>query len=395
MKHVRRFDVFPKFDKKFEQDARQRTVIGGMFSIIAIAIVLVLVVGEVHYFLSVDEEHEMYVDPTIGGDMNVTVNITFFRVPCDLMTLDAIDAFGIYAAGVSDDAVKTRVDAETLNPISRARRLVDTNKTMTQAIDIDGAIKENCPSCYGAEEDPGDCCFTCDDVRTAYERKGWKFDIDDISVEQCAEERLQMAALVSSSEGCNVYTKFSVARVTGNLHFIPGRMYLSLGRRLHDFVGDTAMKLNLSHVIHNLEFGQPFPGQQNPLDGAAQIRSNAEAMNGRFSYFVKIVPTRFETRSLLFGSGSSVDSNQYSVTEHFTPTKAKKKENEQQEQLVPGVFITYDLSPILIHVVVAHPYPSVVHFLLQLCAVCGGVLTVAGLLDAILYHGVKRFSKQD
>lgn len=403
MRGIRKLDVFPKFDRKFEQDARQRTVSGGLFSLAALAVVLLLVVSEVRYFLSVEERHEMYVDPAMGGVMPLTVNITFHRVPCDLIAIDAIDAFGIYADGVAAKAVKTSVDAESLRPLRAARRLVDGQRKATVPIDPSGAAKENCPSCYGAEQDPGDCCHTCDEVRMAYERKGWRFSIDDVSVEQCAAERVRLAATAASREGCNIYSTFSVARVTGSLHFIPGRAFHALGRRMHDLMGETVNRLNLTHTIHALEFGRPFPGQRSPLDGWVATPPPDAAVAGRFSYFVKLVPTRFQSASaLLAAAGSAVDSNQYAVTQHYTARAGTAKEGEaagggggSTQDLLPGVFVTYDLSPIMIHVARVRPYPSVVHLALQLCAVSGGVLTVAGLVDAMLFHGMRRLKKKE
>lgn len=340
----------------------------------------------------------MYVDPVLGGDMQVTVNLSFYRVQCDLMTLDSIDAFGVYAHEVEEKTIKTRVDAVTLLPISSARPIVDHKKSTVAPTDPNNTTQAACPSCYGAEGFPGECCKSCEDVKMAYLRKGWQFDVDDISVTQCAEERLHMASILSVSEGCNIFARFRVARVTGNIHFIPGRVFHSLGRHLHDFTGRVVSQLNLSHVIHKLEFGQPFPGQANPLDGARQVLGatpgSQEPVSGRFSYFVKVVPTRFQKTGLLLAAGSSVESNQYSVTQHFTPREMKEtKKGEKVHDIAPGVFITYDLSPIKVDVYRRHPYPSVVHFLMQLCAVCGGVLTVAGLLDTILYHTLRRWNR--
>ncbi len=40
----------------------------------------------------------------------------------------------------------------------------------------------------------------------------------------------------------------------------------------------------------SLYFGEPVEGQQNPLDGRKAIASEG---SGVFSYFIKIVPTRF------------------------------------------------------------------------------------------------------
>ncbi|KAG5472169.1 hypothetical protein CUR178_02845 [Leishmania enriettii] len=399
MRQLKRLDVFPKFDRKFEQDARHRTVSGGVFSVGATVVILWLLAGEVRYFLSVEEHQEMFVDTTVGGDMRVTVNVTFNHVPCDLITLDAVDVFGVFANDVERNTVKQRIDAATGQVISAARAVVDQKKVMTKAIDPGGLEKENCPSCYGAERGPGDCCHTCEDVRQAYARRGWTLNVDDISVEQCAEERIKMAAAASGKEGCNLYAAFAASRATGSLQFIPGRIYETLGRRMHDLMGSTTRKLDLSHTVHTLEFGEHFPGQQNPLDGAAQgsaLSGDAkDAMNGRFSYFVKVVPTTYQRHSLVTGLKDTVESNQYSATHHFTPSVAAKAESQAatKQEILPGVFFAYDLSPVRILVQERHPYPSVIHFVLQLCAVCGGVLTVVGLLDSLCFHSVRKIRK--
>ncbi|RNF16522.1 ERGIC and golgi family 3 [Trypanosoma conorhini] len=399
MRWLARLDVFPKFDAKFEQDARQRTAVGAAFSLLSLLIIAALVVGEVRYFFSTVEQHEMYVDPNLGGMMDITVNITFPRVPCDLITADAVDTFGNFAEDVERDTVKTRVDSRTLHKISEARPLVDEKKKLTKALDPDGAEKENCPSCYGAEPEPGACCHTCDDVRRAYAQRKWVFNEDDISVAQCAEERLRKASLLSSQEGCNLFARYNVARVTGNIHFVPGRMFSVMGQHLHDFKGKMVRELNLSHIVHTLEFGARFPGQLNPMDGLVNTRGAVDAtqeVNGRFSYFVKVVPTQYQVASLL-GVGKVVESNQYSVTHHFTASPrngSAAAEAGTNPQLVPGVFITYDLSPIKVFVLETHPYSSFVHLLLQLCAVGGGVFTVAGIVDAAVFHGVRRVQRK-
>ncbi|CAM42729.2 conserved hypothetical protein [Leishmania braziliensis MHOM/BR/75/M2904] len=399
MRQLKRLDVFPKFDRKFEQDARHRTVSGGIFSVVAIVVILWLLVGEVRYFLSIEEHHEMFVDTEVGGDMRVTVNVTFNHVPCDLITLDAVDVFGVFANDVEDNTVKQRIDAATGQVISAARAVVDEKKVITKAIDADGVEKENCPSCYGAERSPGDCCHTCEDVRQAYAQKGWRLNVDDISVEQCAEDRIKMATAAFGKEGCNLYATFAASRATGSLQFIPGRMYQMLGRRMHDLMGSAARKLDLSHTVHTLEFGERFPGQQNPLDGTAQgsaLSGDAkDAMNGRFSYFVKVIPTTYQRYSLITGLQDTVESNQYTATHHFTPSAATKAASQTptMQEIVPGVFMTYDLSPVRILAQERHPYPSVIHFVLQLCAVCGGVLTVVGLVDSMCFHSVRKVRK--
>lgn len=49
------------------------------------------------------------------------------------------------------------------------------------------------------------------------------------------------------------------------------------------------------------------------------------------------------------------------------------------------MFFFYDLSPIKVHV--AEKRQSFLHFLTSVCAIIGGVFTVSGLVDSVVYHG--------
>jgi hypothetical protein len=52
-----------------------------------------------------------------------------------------------------------------------------------------------------------------------------------------------------------------------------------------------------------------------------------------------------------------------------------------------GVFFLYDLSPIMVKFTEARR--SFTHFLTGLCAIIGGVFTVAGIIDSFIYHGLR------
>ena len=408
---LRKLDIFPKFDSKFEQDAREKTVIGALFSVIALILIGFLVVSELSYFWSVQEKHELFVDTDVGGDLDITINITFPGVPCDLITIDAVDSFGEFQQDMDKKTTKHRVDGDSLQLIEQAPHLTDSKKVATVPTDENGAAKKDCASCYGAEVHPGQCCNTCQDVQNAYQVRGWHFELHDVSIVQCSKERLEQSLALAHHEGCNVYSRFTVSRVQGNIHFIPGKAFTILGQHLHDIGGEEIQRLNLSHIIHTLQFGATFPGQTNPLDNRANViihedeheqdghhaagggadTKDAEKavvnVNGKFSYFVKVVPTLYE-RSGQRGH-QAVETNQYSVTEHYSERPAAAQGLPMmQQQFIPGVFILYDLSPIKVRIFEAHPYPSLAHFLLQLCAICGGVFTVMGLVDAFLHHGV-------
>ena len=81
-----------------------------------------------------------------------------------------------------------------------------------------------------------------------------------------------------------------------------------------------------------------------------------------------------------------VRTNQYSVTEHF------QKQTRSNEHQLPGVFFFYDLSPIKVHVM--EEKESLGHFLTGLCAIIGGIFTVSGIIDSLVFHGHNALAKK-
>ena len=52
----------------------------------------------------------------------------------------------------------------------------------------------------------------------------------------------------------------------------------------------------------------------------------------------------------------------------------------------------YDLSPMLVQM--TEHRRSLTHFLTGVCAIVGGVFTVAGMLDGMLYHSTRALKKK-
>ena len=58
-----------------------------------------------------------------------------------------------------------------------------------------------------------------------------------------------------------------------------------------------------------------------------------------------------------------------------------------------GAFFIIEISPLLIkYEEYRKPFT---HFLTDICAVVGGVFTVAGMIDGLLYNASKRFLQKD
>lgn len=115
-------------------------------------------------------------------------------------------------------------------------------------------------------------------------------------------------------------------------------------------------------------------------------------------YFLKVVPTEYRPLS-----GPYLKTHQYSVTSYerdLAPAvNAGNAANPAQEAHhtthgyagVPGVFFNYEIGAL--KAITTEARQSIMHFLTSTCAIVGGILTLAGLLDGVIYNGRKRLGK--
>ena len=163
------------------------------------------------------------------------------------------------------------------------------------------------------------------------------------------------------------------------------------GRLIHQFSPGQLNHFDTSHVINTLSFGEPFPGQTNPLDTVSRNIDIHKSKTGVYQYYIKVIPTLY-TKS----NGVGLSSNQYSYTDKFVPVgegvpvhEEAKKEHEPHKghghrhpsiiRALPGVFFIYDMSPFVVRR--TEETTSFFHFLVRLCAVLGGVFAVSSMLD--------------
>lgn len=91
-----------------------------------------------------------------------------------------------------------------------------------------------------------------------------------------------------------------------------------------------------------------------------------------FQYYIKIVPTMYVKLS-----GETIHTNQFSVTRH-----SKSVSVVSGESGMPGIFFSYELSPLMVKY--TERENSLGHFATNVCAIVGGLFTVAGIIDSIL-----------
>jgi hypothetical protein len=106
-----RFTRLDAFTKTVE-DARVRTTSGGIVTITSLIVILWLVLGEWVDYRRVIVKPELIVDKGRGEKMEIHMNITFPRVPCELLTLDVMDVSGEVQTGVMHGVNKVRLSPE-------------------------------------------------------------------------------------------------------------------------------------------------------------------------------------------------------------------------------------------------------------------------------------------
>lgn len=263
-----------------------------------------------------------------------------------------------------------------------------------------------CGSCYGAEAPKSGCCNSCDEVREAYVRSRWSFAQPD-TIKQCAEEKWSDRIREQNHEGCNIVGDIHVNKVVGNFHLSPGRAFQRNSVHTHELVpylqGSGDEYHHFGHVIHDFSFGMDgeFPHDGNARRPLKQLLAINDPLKGRrahteesqfmFQYFLKVVPTEMHRRN-----GESFQTYQYSATSYerdlvpYDATKGHADPSNAQSDVirgiegVPGVFFNYEISPL--RVIQRETKSSFTHFLTSTCAIVGGILTIAGLIDAAIYR---------
>jgi hypothetical protein len=139
---------------------------------------------------------------------------------------------------------------------------------------------------------------------------------------------------------------------------------------IHQFNPTQILKFNVTHTINKLSFGESLRmadtsggssyNTRGPLDGLVQAPAEGA---GVYMYYVKVIPTVFSRP----GSPAVV--------------------NGQRQNVLPGIFFVYDVSPFMIRLTAS--YTPLISVLTNLCAILGGVIAAATLVDQVLYKMTK------
>lgn len=381
------FDVFAKT----AEDARVRTSSGGAVTLLAGCVLSWLLLLQVRSYLTYTWDHALTIDSARGEKMTITLDIVFPNLPCELLSVDAIDDNGDIQENLDDLLRKQDLDSrgDPLNPEVKQRQ--DTQRL--NAINARGP--EYPGPCWGADAGlrtvkglPDDAivkCLTCEEVHQAYAQLNWAFD-DGHGFEQCVDEGYPVHLRENKENGCRVSGNVVVSKVVGRIHIAPGEAHFASGRHSHDLSTYNLPDLpyDFSHTINQLSFGgreaKDLSPNEDPLQG---FLGEATSKDFQFRYFLKVVGTDY-----LYRDGTVLQTNQYSVTHHERPLQggrdADHPHSAHQAGGIPGIWINYDISPMKVRETQKREQ-SFGTLMMNTFAIVGAVITSAAVIDSGVY----------
>ncbi|XP_020529735.1 protein disulfide isomerase-like 5-4 isoform X2 [Amborella trichopoda] len=173
---------------------------------------------------------------------------------------------------------------------------------------------------------------------------------------------------------------------------VPGNLVISAHSGAHSF--DASM-MNMSHYISHLSFGKrlslsmisevnrlsPYVGGSvDRLTGKSYMTNQGDAnANVTIEHYLQIVKTEVVSRK---------KSKEFKLLEEYEYTAHSSLVHSPD---IPVAKFHFELSPM--QVLVTENPRSFSHFITNVCAIIGGVFTVAGILDSILQNTIRLVKK--
>ncbi|KAK0546629.1 ER-derived vesicles protein erv46 [Tilletia horrida] len=430
-------------------DVRIRTSTGAFLTFLSAFLILILTISEFRDYRRVHVKSSLVVDLSRGERITANLNITFPRVPCYLLSLDVMDISGETQSDIHQDVQRTRLSStgEPISEGSRnaqgeAARLAKTRGPNYCGSCYGGEPPANgcCNSCDEVREAyvRRGWSFVDPDHIDQCIQEHWTEKIFEQNSEGCnVAGKIHVNKVVGNfhlSPGrafqkntVMVHDLVPYLANKGNSHHDFGHIIHSFGfgsaaefdtvdwvdhyKKKGAKIPPVKGKSELSKISPPLKKlpdgiipGSPIKARLGVVDPLAGTRAHTEVSDYMFQYFLKVVPTEYRTLS-----GEELRTHQYSVTSyerdldpaHNAAALASGLSPKAQQagggpgggaahpqvlhgfMGVPGVFINYEISAL--KVVQQENKSSLGHFFTSTCAIVGGILTVAGLLDGLIY----------
>ncbi|XP_067654341.1 endoplasmic reticulum-Golgi intermediate compartment protein 2-like [Haliotis asinina] len=331
LKVVKELDAFPKVPESY----KETTATGGGLSIFTFIIIGILVISEIKYYTDTELKFDYEVDTNVTGKIKINVDMTV-AMKCSSIGADVLDLTGqdVHSYG------------KLLEEDTYFELTPNQQKYHTFLQEINRYLQEE----YHAIQD-----------------LMWKSKTPAFRGGMPPRETNPD----HGPDACRVHGSLEVNKVAGNFHITAGKSVPMIPRgHAHIAIMLSERDYNFSHRIDHLSFGEPVTGVIYPLDGELQ---STKSHFHTFQYYIQVVPT--EVRTYLVNENTY----QFAVSQ-----RSRKIDHSKGSHGVPGIFVKYDLSSLMIRVREEHkPYWQ---FMVRLCGIIGGVFSVSGMM-----HGLSGF----
>uniref|UniRef100_A0A0D2ZRU3 Endoplasmic reticulum vesicle transporter C-terminal domain-containing protein n=1 Tax=Brassica oleracea var. oleracea TaxID=109376 RepID=A0A0D2ZRU3_BRAOL len=244
----------------------------------------------------------------------------------------------------------------------------------------------------------------CREDHGHHEHESYYGDRDTESILKMVEDLLKSIKkedhkLALDGKTDNVASSIKKAPVSGGCRIVgyvrakkvPGEIIISAHSGAHSF---DASQMNMSHYVSHLSFGKmiserlltdmkrlmPYLGlSHDRLNNKWLVNEGQFAANVTIEHYLQIVKTEVVSRR--FGQEHSVI-EEYEYTAHSSVAHG---------YYYPVAKFRFDLSPM--QVLISENPKSFSHFITNVCAIIGGVFTVAGILDSIFQNTFRQVKK--
>lgn len=330
LKVVKELDAFPKVPESYQETSAT----GGGLSIVTFLLIGFLVISQISYYTSTELKFDYIVDTNYTGKVHLNIDMTV-AMKCHHVGADVLDQTGQDVLGFG------QLEEEPVH-----WELSDNQQDYQHFVQqVNDYLSEEYHAIQEVLWRSGNPTFTGGMPK----RKGPEPE--------------------GQPDACRIHGSLEVNKVAGNFHVTAGKSVpvIPRGHAHLAMMMDTA-DYNFSHRIDHFSFGSPVNGIIFPLDGSEMLTTfNYHS----FQYFMQVVPTEVRTYK------ANMDTYQFSVTDHNRPIN-----HGEGSHGVPGIFVKYDLSPLLIRVREVHkPFWM---FLVQLCGIVGGIFSVSGIINGVM-----------
>ncbi|KAH9803434.1 protein disulfide-isomerase 5-3 [Citrus sinensis] len=434
------------FYRKIPRDLTEASLSGAGLSIIAALSMLFLFGMELNNYLTVTTSTAVIVDKSTDGDfLRIDFNMSFPSLSCEFASIGVSDVLGTNRLNITKTIRKFSIGPD-LRPTGsefHSMPVINSLKHGEEADDdsVEGShmLTANNFDSYSHEYDPEmdgrillakvDCTEEVElcrrhhiqaypsirifrkgsDVRDDHghhDHESYYGDRDTDGLVKAMEELVAPIPLEESHklalDGKHKTTAENVkrpapkaggCRIEGYVRVkkVPGNLIISARSGAHSF--DTS-EMNMSHVISHLSFGRKLSpkvmsdvqrlipylgGSHDRLNGRSFINHREVGANVTIEHYLQIVKTEVITRRY---------SREHSLLEEYEYTAHSSL---VQSIYIPAAKFHFELSPM--QVVITEDPKSFSHFITNVCAIIGGVFTVAGILDAILHNTMRLMKK--